>query len=268
MYLIIYTKMNRKKNIIKEYKKLLEIGKLQIKREFDNDLDEHSETDKLLKLNDYVYTYYSTNKGDDTYSIEFVVLADHMNIILEELDKKGMWYCAKNYKTEKYVEKYDKELNDFTKKKTINIRENDLRFYNAKTENNPYGWEIDEIHGDIITISKEHKIHFLESDMINDFNKMYNDSNYFLNMTYIQQLTHIDINLLSKNIAVIVVEDPVIESRTLYDELLKIFEEKINLEKNTTPLTKKSRSPLKEKRYRTKSSLRSRVKRKRMSRVK
>lgn len=255
------SKKNTKKNIIKEYKKLLEFGKSQIKGEFNNDLEEHAETDKLLKLNDYVYTYYSTNKGDDTYSIEFVVLADHMNIILEELDKKGMWYCAKNYKTEKYVEKYDKELNDFTKKKTINIREKDLRFYNEKTENNPYGWEIDEIHGDIITISKEHKIYFLESDTINDFNEMYNDSNYFLNMTYIKQLTHIDINLLSKNIAVIVVEDPVIERITLYDELLKIFEEK-----NTTPLTKKSRSPMKEKRYRTKSSLRLREKRKRMSR--
>jgi len=69
-------------DVIIEYKKLLDLGREQIKGTIENDLEEHAEFDKLLRLNDYVYTYYSTNKNDGTYSIEFVVLADYMDTIL------------------------------------------------------------------------------------------------------------------------------------------------------------------------------------------
>jgi hypothetical protein len=39
----------------------------------------------------------------------------------------------------------------------------------------------------------------------------------------------IDIDLLSNNVAIIVVEDPEINRTTLYDEMLTIFQEKIDL---------------------------------------
>jgi hypothetical protein len=229
--------------VIIQYKKLLDIGIKRIKGTEENDLEEHAELDKLLPLNEYVYTHYSTNREDDTYSIEFVILADYMDIILEELDKKGMWYCAKNYKTNEYKMKYDADLNDVTQKKYINIRKNDLGRFRPKTEQNPYGWEIVNINEkeNIVTIVRDNKIHFLESDTIEEFKKMYNDSNYFLEMSFIPEMREIiDIDLLSKNIAIITVEDPEINRNTLYDELLKIFQEKLYF----TPLNSSTKLPV------------------------
>ena len=219
-----------KKTIIKEYKKLLKVGRGRIKGTDDNDLEEHAELDKLLPLNYFVYTYYSTNVLDDTYSIEFVVLADYMNIILEEFKKKKFWYCAKNYKTNEFVKHFDEKLNDKVKKMTMNIGKEDLYRFLPKSEKNPYGWEIYKENGDILTMRKDHKIHFLESEYINDIDSMYNDSsNYFLQMSFISDLRNsIDIDLLSENIAVITVEDPEINRNTLYEELYKIFKENIN----------------------------------------
>jgi hypothetical protein len=167
--------------LIIEYKKLLELGRKQIKGTTENDLEEHAETDKLLRLNDYVYTYYSTNQNDRTYSIEFVVLADYMDTILEELNEKGMWYCAKNYKTNEYKKKYDAELYNVTEKIYMNIDKNDLISYRLKPLECPNGWEVVKNNDKekMITISKDHKIHFLESDMIKYFDTMYNNGNYF-----------------------------------------------------------------------------------------
>lgn len=220
--------------IIIEYNKLLDIGIQQIKGTAPNDLEEHAERDKLLPLNDYVYTHYSTNALDDTYSIEFVVLADYMNIILDELKKKGMWYCAKNYKTGEYIKEYDNKINNITRKIYINIHKEDLGRYKPKTEQNPGGWEIIEMYDkeNVVKISRDQKIHFLESDTIKEFDDMYNDGNYFLNMCVIDKMKGIiDIDLLSKNVAIIVVEDPEINRNTLYDELLRIFQEKIHFKR-------------------------------------
>jgi hypothetical protein len=228
-------------DVIIEYKKLLELGREQINGTIENDLEEHAEFDKLLRLNDYVYTYYSTNQNDGTYSIEFVVLADYMDIILKELDDKEMWYCAKNYKTNEYIEKYNAELHNITEKIYRNIRKEDLNRYYLKTEQNPSGWEVITNNDDenVITITKDNKIYFLESTTIKEFDSMYNDDNYFLEMNIIPDIKDIiDIDLLSKNVAIIVVEDPEINRTTLYDEMLTIFQEKIDFE-NISVDTKK-----------------------------
>jgi len=231
--------------LIIEYKKLLELGRKQIKGTTENDLEEHAETDKLLRLNDYVYTYYSTNQNDRTYSIEIVVLADYMDTILEELNKKGMWYCAKNYKTNEYKKKYDAELYNVTEKIYRNIDKEDLNMYYLKSEQYPNGWEEVVKNNDkenMITISKDHKIHFLESDMIKYFDTMYNNGNYFLEMIFLPNIKDIvNIDLLSGNIAIIVVEDPEIERKTLYDELLTIFQEKIDFERKSLDTKKGGR---------------------------
>lgn len=247
-------------DVIIEYKKLLELGREQINGTFENDLEEHAEFDKLLRLNDYVYTYYSTNENDGTYSIEFVVLADYMDTILKELDDKGMWYCAKNYKTNEYIKKYNAELHNITEKIYRNIRKEDLNRYYLKTEQNPSGWEVitNNDKGNVITISRDNKIYFLESTTIKEFDSMYNDDNYFLKMSIIPEITDIiDIDLLSNNVAIIVVEDPEINRKTLYDEMLTIFQEKINFE-NISMDTKKggrrNRSKTITKRIKTKNN--------------
>jgi len=221
--------------ILGEYRNLLELGREQINGTIANDLEEHAEFDKLLSLNRYVYTYYSTNQNDRTYSIEFVVLADSMDAIVKELDKKGFWYCAKNYKTNKYIEKYDPELNNITEKFYMNIDEKDLDRYRLKSLEYPNGWEkviTNNDKGNVITISRDHKIHFLESTIIKKFDSMYNDDNYFLNMFFLPNIKDIvNIDLLSNNVAIIVVEDPEIDRNTLYDELLTIFQNNNDLKK-------------------------------------
>jgi hypothetical protein len=230
--------------LIIEYKKLLEIGRKRIEGTTENDLEEHAETDKLLRLNEYVYTYYSTNEIDRTYSIEFVVLADYMDIILKELNEKGMWYCAKNYKTNEYIKKYDDELYNITEKIYRNITKEDLNLYDLKSVQYPNGWEVVTTNDkeNMITISKDHKIHFLESTTIKEFNSMYNNSNYFLKMSFLPNTKDIvNIDLLSGNIAIIVVEDPEINRNTLYDELLAIFQEKIDFSRKSVDTKKGGR---------------------------
>jgi hypothetical protein len=123
----------------------------------------------------------------------------------------------------------------------MNIDKEDLNMYDLKSEQYPNGWEVITTNDkeNMITISKDHKIHFLESTTIKEFDSMYNNGNYFFEMSSLPNIKkYTNIDLLSNNVAIIVVEDPEIDRKTLYDELLTIFQEKIDF-KNIYEHTKK-----------------------------
>jgi hypothetical protein len=83
-----------------EYKKLLQLGRDMFLMGSDSSLENHTDvyTDSLLNLNNYVFTNYSTNINSKTFSIEFAVLPDALDEILNTIQEKGLWYIAKNYK--------------------------------------------------------------------------------------------------------------------------------------------------------------------------
>ena len=217
-------------DVVSEYKKLLEVGRQRIKGEASNDLEQHAEFNKLLKLNDYVYTYYSTNEDDDTYSIEFIVLSRYLVPLLNKLRQKGLWFLAKDYGSlgGDIVENYDKKKNDETKPVSMVINASQLNRFILKDDKNPSGWEVISKHGNQITIEREQNRYFLESDNIAGIKKEYESGNYFLNMSFIRELDgDINIDLLSQNVAVVVIEDPNANQKTLYDVLFGICKQTV-----------------------------------------
>ena len=91
-----------------QYKSLLEVGRKRLNREIENDVEDHLFDNKVLleqmiNLNNYVYTYYSTNSQDNTQSIEFIVLSDAVDPILEKLKYFNYWYIAKKYQDETII---------------------------------------------------------------------------------------------------------------------------------------------------------------------
>lgn len=204
-----------------------------IKGDATNDLEEHAELDKLLKLNNYVYTYYSTNDDDDTYSIEFIVLSKFLVPLLKKLRRKGLWFLAKDYSVGggDVVENYDLTRIDNTKPVSMVIDASQMARFNLKDDTNPSGWEVVSTVGDKITVKREQKIHFLESDNTADIRAAYERGNYFLNMSFIRELAgEIDIDLLSKNVAVVMIEDPVVNRKTLYRVLYEICKQTVKFQ--------------------------------------
>ena len=238
--------LNKRGDIVTEYKKLLDVGRRRIKGDAPNDLEQHAEFNKLLKLNDYVYTYYSTNEGDDTYSIEFIVLSSFLEPLLEKLRVRGLWFLSKDYAPGgKYSEHYDASKNDETKAISSVITASSLGRYNLKSDESPDGWEVVDTSsdGEKTTLRREQKIHFLESDNIADIRTTYERGNYFLNMSFVRELAgQIDIDLLSKNVAVVMIEDPVVNRETLYDVLFEICGEVVQLSQDDVAVGGKSLS--------------------------
>jgi hypothetical protein len=96
--------------IIQEYKKLLNAGRTMLKSgSASTSLEPHTIDDidvmkQLLRMNKYVFTNYSTNEGDENYSIEFAILADCFEETVRKLKENNYFFIAKNYKTGKYDE--------------------------------------------------------------------------------------------------------------------------------------------------------------------
>ena len=203
-----------------EYQKLLSLGVAKLKNESDNDLEEHTyeNINQLLLLNKYVYTYYSTNDGDKTYSIEFAILPQYLDKLTSKLREKRYWYQTKNYKTDEYVSFYDKYLakNSFYLSEKI-IDKSIYKLFEDSWEF-PVNWkELDKF-----TIKKILPVHLFES--IEQF--MFNTRMNVFQQIYVDEtFTNINTKLLSENIAIVMIEDPIIDRKTLYRELYNILEE-------------------------------------------
>jgi len=223
---------NIDENIYNEYQKLLQFGPEIISDVYYNDvtdLDEREEIKQLKDLNKYVYPCYSSiGSGDDTESIEFVVLSSYFDAIVEKLKEEGLWFLAINYGSEGQISKnYDENINDQTIKISNIVNDSDLKQYDMKSNEHPNGWEIvkNDENGEI-TIEKDNFTYFLHTSNIDEIENEYTRQNYFMKRPLISKLAgKIDIDLLSNNVALIMVEDPVVGRKTLNTVLLKIFKE-------------------------------------------
>jgi hypothetical protein len=214
-----------------EYKKLLEIGKLRIKGVENNDLEPHSNVEELLPLNNYVYTYYSTNANDKSYSIEFVILADFLDPLLNKLEENGLWYMAKNYKTNEFKEFYD-DRHSNTEVLDRLVPNNQLQYFGLRYPDKPTrDWYLvndQSLPNNVSRIRRDKAdIYFLSPFQVMCIQNEYAESNYFLQMGFIPELElpphNINIKLLSQNIAVVTIEDPTLYRKELYNDLLEIL---------------------------------------------
>jgi hypothetical protein len=218
-----------------QYKSLLEVGRKRLNREIENDVEDHLFNNKILleqmiNLNNYVYTYYSTNSQDNTESIEFIVLSDALDPILERLKYLNFWYIAKKYEGETIINVGTNNNKKYIEE--IEINQNQIhRFHNS--------WKIIDSYDETFVIQRTAKFFYLESKQLNYLKEEYDNNNF------INYFDEIDIenrpifnNEFYKNLAVITIENPNIYSKnsnqyrymyaTLYNIIEPIMKEFMN----------------------------------------
>jgi hypothetical protein len=210
-----------------EYKKLLKKGIQNIDCGNGASLEDHllsnkSELDTIRKINNYVYTTYSTNNIDKTYSIDLFILNNYSKMLIDKLRSKTFWFMTKKYGNDNIIIEVNEELNNNTYKYYVDINENNKNLYDTKY------WNIIKKDNNILTLERDTDIYFLSDNSIESFKKSSFNDDYFIKelaFNYHSIDNNIDYNLLSKNISYFIIEDPIIGRETLYDQLLLILEE-------------------------------------------
>ena len=210
-----------------QYKKLLKKGIQNIDCGYRASLEDHllsnkTELETIRKINNFVYTTYSTNDGDKTYSIDLFILNNYSKILIDKLRSKNFWFMTKEYGNNNIIIDVNKELNNNTYKDYRNISEDNKHLYDSKY------WKIIKKDNNIITLERDADIYFLSDNSIESFKKSSFNDDYFikeLEFNYHNIDNKIDYILLSKNVSYFIIEDPIIGRETLYDELLLILEE-------------------------------------------
>jgi len=199
-------------DVYNEYKKLLEKGINNIDAGYDASLEEHllSNSDDyecIKNINKYGYTTYSTNFNDKTYSIDLFILNDYVDLLIDKLRNKGLWFIKKD-NNGNIIINVDNSINNDKYKMYLTDNNNLLNknFWtlidstNNLYENNLY-------------------IYFLNDENINEL--LY-DLYERLSFDYVKGNT-INYDLLVNNISYFIIEDPIIDRKTLYFELLSIL---------------------------------------------
>ena len=207
-------------NYLQKYTELLEIGRKKLLGIIDNDVEDHLLNDphiynQMLELNKYVYTYYSSNSGDLTQSIEFLVLTEVVDKLIEKLNDYGYWYIAKKYNDSTHInlgENIDKTIPEV---RVVSYEQ--LPRYQLKSETNPDGWKITSKRTEDVVIERKAKIHFLDSEMLHCLIKQYN------NNLFDEYFDKNEFESIYKNLSVITIENPSIHSKDLYLNLIDII---------------------------------------------
>ena len=211
-----------------DYRKLLEFGLRKFDTEtLNSSIETHTLESNILsqlkKLNNYVFTYYSTNEDDVTYSLEFAIFADFLKPLTDILKAKGLWYMSKNYKTNEYDEWFS-ENHDDTESEVKTISRNDKdKFY---INDEPMSWKIHSENTNTVQIKREKYIYFLNSEWIEDSNYKQVD-NLFTDL-YSNHYHKSMFESLANNVGIITIEDPVIGRETLYREVYTILRDIMN----------------------------------------
>lgn len=210
-------------NYLSKYKELLQIGKNKLNGTIDNDVELHLLNDKnrlneMLELNNYVYTYYSTNQTDLTQSIEFIMLTDMVDEFIKKIKQKGYWFIYKKYGDLTATINIDED-HDQTIPEVRTISGDELPRFRIKSGNNPNGWKVTKKTNNYINIERLAKIHFLDNEMVNYLWNKYNDNlfdEYFDDDSF---------ENLYPYLTVVTIENPLLNKKNLYSSLLDILQE-------------------------------------------
>jgi len=222
-------------NFPKEYLNLLDIGRKKITGQLPNDLElseDEPAIQELYQLNDYVYTYYSTNLDDSTFSIEFLFPTEKVKELLVLLEAHDFWYMCFTRKTTScpkgLIEKIDKRRwNKKEEKEEVVYKEVKDRY--AST------WHMDEEQtkqlqtkfnrNDIFLYKQMQYIHFLNQSSRKNFIQPENIESRikeYLREIQSPNMKPSNIKILSQNLSSIIIEDPRIGEDNLYRSLLPI----------------------------------------------
>jgi hypothetical protein len=218
-------------NLIKcEYKKLLKKGLNNINIGNDASLEDHllsneDDLNNIKMINNYVYTTYSTNNGDKTYSLDLFILNKYSQLLISKLISKNYWFVCKD--NNKLFINVDNTYNNNKYKDSLTIKRENSLFLDKNY------WK--ELYSDdnLVTFERDADIYFLSDNNIKDFKKnLFLDSNLheLLSFKYYLEEDSIDYDLLMKNVSYFIIEDPIIGRKKLYNELLNILEELVILE--------------------------------------
>ncbi len=218
-------------NIITEYKKLLKKGLHNISIGNEASLEDHllcnkNDLNHLKMINNYVYTTYSTNHNDKTYSLDLFILNSYSKLLIDKLKSKDYWFIFKD--NNKLLINIDSNLNNSKYKETITIEREKALYLDKK-----YWTELSS-NDNIVTFERYADTYFLSNNNIDDLKKnLFSENNLLKELSFDYDSEDYDINydLLVNNVSYFIIEDPIIGRKSLYNELLNILEELVMFEK-------------------------------------
>lgn len=222
--------MNDENLIKSEYGKLLKKGLNNIDIGYYASLEDHllsneDDLNNIKMINNYVYTTYSTNSGDKTYSLDLFILNKYSQSLISKLISKNYWFVCKD--NDKLFINVDNTYNNNQYKDYITIKkENSLLLYKDY-------WKELYSDGNLVKFERDADIYFLSDSNIEDSKKnVFPDNKLYEILSHKYDVTKdtIDYDLLMKNVSYFIIEDPIIGRKTLYSELLNILKELVILE--------------------------------------
>ena len=219
----------KKKQLINSFSDLIAFGHTRTSptspsSSHDPSLEDHTLDTKILKeindLNQYGFTFYSTNDGDKTYSIEFAIPKLLVSKLVKKLKTTDYWYAIYPHNISEWehnesigknvIAHYDK--NKIHRTYLVHEENNDPHVfetgrYAVRSEQFPNGWYRDSP----TTIAFNKRIHFMEEPEI------------MLQWTVFDELHQIATPEVYTELVGVIVEDPKIGRKSLYRELTKIL---------------------------------------------
>jgi hypothetical protein len=235
---------NKKKPFINTFDELIAYGRNRTnpdnsKDSHDPSIEEHTLNRKtmleLFALNQYAFTFYSTNDGDKTYSIEFAIPKKFASKFAKKLKQAGYWFIIYPHNignwdndetiSNEVITHYDK--NKIHKTYLIRIENNDPNVFDSgryyvRTPENPNGWYRDSP----TTIAFNKRIYFIDDPI-----------NSVVDWSVFDEVNKIAKPEVYTELVGVVVEDPKIGRKSLYRELTKILHDINNPPKRSSSRT-------------------------------
>jgi hypothetical protein len=223
------------------YRKLLSIGRLQTDGVIGNDLETDDQTTlgELRALNHYVYTYYSTNSGDKTYTLEFFFPKEKVRRLFRELDKTDYWYLCH---TGGIVTRVDTMRNNHTYEDVRIVEKSSLDRYGHKWKKRAIGNQYE--------ISMDQYTYFLNDEFIKEEKSESIDNKIESALEEIDNKEDLYVGILKHSLYSILIEDPVVGRTTLYADILPIVKRVFGSNRNRRK-SAKSESPVRPKHTRS-----------------
>lgn len=120
--------------------------------------------DIIKEINEFMYTTYSTNVGDETLTIEGILLHSDYVRIKPYLKDLGYWFIVQNLQTLEIIYSHVGKNRNKTKLERISIDKKDLDIYKIE----PGKWMIERYHNDKVILCRQRNIFFMCDDAMKE----------------------------------------------------------------------------------------------------
>ena len=167
----------------------------------------------MKEINKYVYTTYSTNEDDNTYSIGFLILSQYLEPLMQKLREHNLWYVAKDYANDQTYINVGPE-NGRKEEQIVTIEKKDINHYLSN-------WKIMDEGKNDYTLKQMRDFYFLSKNNVDDVDNLLDKD---ISISEISEAGN-DTEELIDYLSFILIEDPHPDHKILYNTVLEIVED-------------------------------------------